>query len=164
MNNTLYIIDSCAVIDILKCYPIDIFPAVWHKYDKLVHENRIRAPSSVYNEIKNDQGDGFRWVKKHSKRIFLDDSRFVGTATKIQDKFPHISRKYSQKNEADAYVVAMAYDLNQTQTLNQRDVCVVTEEGKKERGGKTKIPTVCNHYKIKCLKFLEMTKSEGWKF
>lgn len=164
MNNTFYVIDSCSFIDILDCYPVDVFPTVWDNYESLVHENRIGAPRKVYKEIGNRKAESLKWVTKHSKKIFHDDSQFAGTVKKIQADFPNLADYNSPNVEADPFVVAMAFDFNQIQTFNQRDVCVVTEESRTKRGSKDKIPTVCDYYSINCFKFVEMMNSEGWKF
>jgi hypothetical protein len=59
------------------------------------------------------------------------------------------------RNRADAFVIAVA---------RVRGAVVVTGEGPDGNENRPKIPFICQNLKIRCVRFLDIVRLEGWKF
>jgi len=63
--------------------------------------------------------------------------------------------------DADPFVIALALAAKRSDLFGA-DHVVLTQE--KRRGGRPKIPHVCEHYGIRYLDLIGFFASEGWRF
>ena len=168
-SNTFYVIDTSSLINIRMFYPISIFTSFWDKLDGLALEGRLASPQTVLEELGQKDDDYLiNWARSHKDKLIYTDysEHFLQYVEEIMDRFPELIDNKSTKEQADPYVIALAleYRDNPQQKLVRYDVNVVTEESLKNKSKKTKIPEVCDYYKIPCYKMIEMAENEGWKF
>jgi hypothetical protein len=166
MPDTIYCIDTSALIDLKRLYPMDVFPGLWREITALARSDRLIAPKEVLNEIKKKDDEVLKWAKKN-KRIFkrLDSNQIV----KVQEicrRFPTLVDPLKEIPEADPFVIALAMveAEAQRQNLFGGQCIVVTQEIPARGEAKKKIPDVCNHYEIECIGLLELFRRENWKF
>lgn len=161
----IYCIDTSALIDLKRLYPSDVFPTLWEKLGKLIKQGRLIAPREVLKEIEKKDDELLRWVKKH-KSMFKDlNQEQVEVVKEIQQKFPALVDHAKEIPEADPFVIALAIVESKKirESLFEGQCMVVTQE-KPSRGGKPRIPDVCQHYGIDWMPVGELFKKEQWRF
>lgn len=153
-----YVFDSDSLINLFRHYYELRFPTLWVNFDALVKNQRVVSVKEVSNELA-DYGDRLSaWAKRHSdsfKQPTASELEFVKTIFKTEN-FRSLIRekqKLQGKPVADPFVIAHAKVFN---------CCVVTQERRKE--GVVKIPSVCDHFGIKCVDLEGFMEIEKWKF
>ena len=59
-----YCIDTSALMDAwVRWYPIDLFPSLWRRVDKLIADKELYSPEEVLIEISKKEDDLNRWAK-----------------------------------------------------------------------------------------------------
>ncbi len=141
-------------------YPPDVFPSVQQAMERLVQEEKLFAPQQVRKEIE-DVGSPhlLEWAKAHKKLFLPHDEDMQEKAQEIQRRFPDLIDSTALHDEADRWIIALAYLKGYT---------VVTHETpareKKHPKRKMFIPDVCKSLNVPCVEFLELMRFEGWKF
>ncbi|MGI8952714.1 MAG: DUF4411 family protein [Chitinophagaceae bacterium] len=119
-----YVIDSSALFDLKRNYPLNVFKGVWEKFNGLCKAQIIISVREVYNEIKR----GSDWLKDWADEyhaIFLEPTsleeyKLIGT---LQEKYPSWIDVNSDKPAADPFVIASAYvrklNIIQHESLNK---------------------------------------------
>ncbi len=140
------------------------FGSVWKKLEGLVLEGRIGAPTLVLKELEHQDDEVTAWVKEHPAMFFETSLYQVEKVREILVNFKGLIRAAYGREQADPFVVAMAYErmYGPQKDLFRHEVCVVTQE--QMHGKREKIPLVCKHYGLKCMSIVDMIKNEGWKF
>jgi rRNA maturation endonuclease Nob1 len=161
----IYVIDSSALIDMKRTYPVDVFPGVWSRLENLVENGRLIAPQEVLFELQKRDDELTEWVKEHDLMFKEPTATQINIVQQILAKFPSFV-KLNRKHDADPWVVALAYNLVKAKqsTINgtQLDPIVVAHETLD--GNKVKIPYVCQNYGLQCIKAIEMFRKESWTF
>ncbi len=160
----IYVIDSSALIDIKRTYPVDVFPGVWTKLENLVKDGRLIAPQEVLFELKKRDDELTDWVKKHEIMFKEPTPTQISIVRRILKDFPSFV-KLNRDHDADPWVIALAYEHANIQMAvdgTKFDPIVVAHE--KLDGNKVKIPYVCQKYGLNCIRALEMFRNEGWIF
>lgn len=155
----MYIFDTSAFI-VLKHYYRQRFPSLWTGIEGLIEGGLLASTREVYNELQsyNDADYVQTWAKVY-KDIFATPSNeelnFVAGIFQVPHFQALISQKATLKGTpvADPFVVAAAAIKNAT---------VVTQESLKPNAAK--IPNVCNHFGIRCIKLEEFMAEQGWNF
>ncbi len=154
-----YVFDSNSLMTLFKHYYPERFPTLWEKFDTLVSSGELVSVREVFNEIgASDDGLG-GWAKEQKNTLFaeptVDEFRFVTEIFKVTHFQDMIRRKERLKGKpvADPFVIARAKVLG---------ACVVTEE--KHTKNAAKIPNVCEHFSIPCMKLEGFMKEEKWVF
>jgi len=163
MADTLfYVIDSSSLIDMKRYYPMGTFKTLWARCHALINERRLGAPATVFEELARWDDELHQWAKKH-KKLFHDESAFIQQQNEIMSSFSGLVDPNKTNNDADPWIIAMAREKSISTLL---DVCVVTEESKRQSPGKKRIriPEVCDYYSICCCSMVEMFQKEGWVF
>jgi hypothetical protein len=169
-NNVFYVIDTSSFVFMEVTYPRSNFPNVWNKSARLINQWRLGAPAVVLTELKRMDksvvGSLVGWADNHKNRLFYPiTNEITRQAGKILKKFPKLISQTSELEKADPYIVAMARELTMNQTLDNREIIVVTQENVTKQAEKNrKIPGVCEFYDLKCIKLLDMIKQERWVF
>lgn len=151
-----YCIDTSALLDgWVRWYPPDTFRTLWENIEGLIDGDIIIAPEEVLVELAKKDDDVHKWAKKN-KKLFVAPSKDIQSATSdILREFPRLVDTRKQRSQADPFVIAVAKTYKLT---------VVTEEKKPGTIDRPTIPIVCNHFKIKCIRLLDMIRDQGWKF
>jgi hypothetical protein len=163
MPEIVYCIDSSSLIGMKDRCPDDIFPGVWEHLSKLVLAGRLIAPAEVKKEVEQGSDPGLlRWIRKHKLMFRKLDVEQVRAAKQVIDTYPNLIDSSKEKADADPFLIALAITHNNrhAEALLPREYVVVTEEG----GKQFKIPYVCRHLNIKCMRYLELFRAENWKF
>lgn len=159
-----YVIDTSAFVHLFKYYYPKRFPTLWKSFDELVSQNYIVSVKEAYREIQKRNDGVLEWANKH-KDIFHQPSEQEAIFISKIFSVPHFQYLIEKKKlmtggeVADPFVIAKAHSINAT---------VVTLEGFDIKGNlkpnASKIPNICNHYKIKCVNIEQFMEIEGWKF
>lgn len=147
-----YCVDTCALIDLSRWHPRDVFPSLWSDLEKLISTRCLIAPDEVLRELRPKDDALCNWAKSN-KRMFVSLTKGqVEIAREIVHSFPKLIDQDKTIADADPFVIALA----------RTDGCsVVTSE---QPGNGPKIPDVCDHYKIECLSLVELFRQENWEY
>jgi hypothetical protein len=155
---TCYSVDTSALLDGLeRFYFEDAFPGIWEKVADLIAAGRFFVSEEVWVEAKKKTGVVKTWCEKDTtgNLIVPTDGSIVAEVQAILKAYPRLVGQLKGRNEADAFVIAVA---------KLRAATVVTGEGDDGNDRHPKIPYICGHLGIACLRFTELIRSEGWKF
>lgn len=152
----MYCFDTSAFLNAWrKHYPPDTFLSFWENLSELIASGNLIATEVVLFELEKKDDEVLKWVKEHNSMFIPLDESVQIRASEILNEFPRLTKKKSDRTEADAFVIALADVTNST---------VVTYE---QLGGSTsnpKIPYVCRNYGIRCISLIDVIRNEGWTF
>jgi len=160
----IYCIDTSALIDLYQRYPNETFPTLWRKLENLVQKGRLISTIRVFHEVKSD--DICRWVVKHKTMFVKVDKKQLEAVKEILSRYPKLVDATKETEEADPFLIALALTRKRTGTGDlflKRDWVVFTQENRSP-GRKTKIPVVCDYYRIGCKSIVEFFQAEKWEF
>jgi hypothetical protein len=157
----IYVFDTSAFITLKHFYP-SAFPSLWAGLEKLIRAAHVVSVREVLNELTNYNDADFiqEWAKDH-KQIFPTPMQAELLCVKqifaVAHFQPLISNKALLKGTpvADPFVIASAMARQSVGT-------VVTQEQLKPTA--SKIPNVCNHFKVPCLNLEEFMVAQKWAF
>ncbi len=162
-DETIYIADTSALIEIQQKYPHDVFGGLWKNLSGLAKNGKMIAPRHVFDEIKSYALEDYlkTWATQHKNMFKEPTPAHYLKVKEILASFPNLINTKSEFEQADPYVVAMALCVERQTTLVGNIRVVVTEESftKPQR-----IPDVCRNYSITCINTIEMFRQEGWRF
>lgn len=150
-----YSLDSDAIINAWRDYPIENFPKIWEWIEKMGNEGVLGLSEVVFKELEKGGDECFDWFRKR-KHAFV-----VSNDATVQKELQRLVNSYSNfglvtgKNEGDPYVVALAI---------VNDCLVVTNESMSNNMNGPKVPDVCNAEGIKWIKFVDVIRREGIRF
>jgi len=133
---------------------MDAFPSLWRHIDQMIQDGGFLCPDEVLVELERKDDELHRWAKQRPDLFHpLDDDLQVAVA-EILATFPTLVNSKRFRSQADPFVIGLARITGRT---------VVTEE---YAGSATnpRIPYVCTHYGIQCIKLLELIRRQGWSF
>jgi hypothetical protein len=153
-----YSVDTSALLDGLeRYYPEASFPALWEKVDHLIAPGRFLISEEVWDEARVHDAAAKAWCDSRGKGSMVVPTDAVITK-EVQDillSFPKLVANMKGRNRADAFVIAVA---------RLKGAVVVTGEGPDGNANRPKIPFICQQLKIRCVRFLDIVRLEGWKF
>lgn len=151
--STPYILDTNIFINLNKCgYPIDE-PAnawFWEYLIELAHENFIKVPESVCEELCKRSDELSKWIKINKKDFILY------TRTVLNNEYPIVVNSYASfspdgvildtdveflGNHADSYVIAHAMK-------EGGEVVSSEQESNTTKPKEVKIPCVCRKLSV----------------
>lgn len=155
----VYVFDTSSLIVFKNYYPAH-FPSLWEKISDLIDAKRLISVKEVLRELDGEVDSDFvRDWAKHNARIFKTPTReelaFVSQIFAV----PHFQTLISKKSILKGSPVADPFVIAATKV---RGGAVVTEESYKPNAAK--IPNVCEHFNIKCIKLQDLMKAERWEF
>ena len=164
-SQTVYCIDTSALVDMRIVYPLRNFPSVWEKFRKLVQDKRLISPNQVFKEVEKRDDELRNWTRQHRQMFGELNQQQQGFVKEILQKFPNLINSLKTTEDADPFVIAPALSerKKQKQDLFKREYIVVAHE-KQKKGGRPKISDVCTAYGIKCIWAWNIIENEGWKF
>ena len=154
----IYSVDTSALLDGLeRYYPEASFPALWGKVDGLVASGRFLLSDEVWDEARVHDAAAKNWCDTRGKgsMVVPTDAIITKEVQEILLGFPKLVANMKGRNRADAFVIAVA---------KVRGAVVVTGEGPDGTEGRPKIPYICQRLKIRCVRFLDVVRLEGWTF
>jgi hypothetical protein len=161
-----YVIDSSSLIELNRRYPIDVFPSLWVRVEKLIEKELLISHNEVLKEVSLMDDSLKKWARKQKKLFRELNEEQINIVREILKKYPSLSRSDNETAAADPFIIALAVELQRdpqnTLFTTLKGRIIVTEE--KLRGNKIKIPFVCKDYNIECINIIEMCRLEGWKF
>ncbi len=156
-----YWLDSGALIQAERAmYPREQFPPVWTFLEQHLTTGDIRMSERVRKELlaKNDSLGEWCRHRKGFARVFpvkaVQDEyrRVVAHVSSNTTTTPWHNQKFC--NGADGWIIAHAIAQGGT---------VVTEELRHPTGFPIKVPTICNHFRVRHRNLLEMLRELGFK-
>lgn len=134
-------------------YPLDLAPGYWAQLDALAKDGTVRCTKEVLEELAKKEGDLHVWAKAHPHLfVELDGNQMVATRG-ILGKFERLTMNLPNRGRADPFVIALAM---------VQKLTVVTEEsyGNEKR---PRIPMVCDHFNVPCVKPVDFMRAVGLK-
>lgn len=147
-----YSIDTSALIEMRRRYPIDVFPRVWELVENLISGGIIIATDEVKEEIEKQEDGLTEWTKNQNGLFVPIDESIQIEVTNILSGHSNLVDTKRNKSGADPFVIALA-------KLN--NCSVVSEEQPSRSPQASKIPDVCHFHDVECIKLLEMLRREG---
>jgi len=155
-----YIFDNNTLTAIFRHYYRDSFPSFWGLFSKMIIDGNILSVREVHNEIKNySRKDELEAWAKTNTYFFADPTteelEFITQIYSVPHFYNSISQQKLLKGGpfADPFIIAKAYVEQGT---------VVTLE--KLKPNATKIPNICEHFKIPCIDLQGFLKQKKWSF
>ncbi|WP_369930057.1 PIN domain-containing protein [Xanthomonas sp. NCPPB 2632] len=144
----------------LKHYYPTVFKSVWAGLEQLIEEGAVVSTKEVWTELQNGEPNKHvhPWLKARKHIFTVPSAKELGMVGQIL-AVPHFQAIIGEKQRlrgtpvADPFVVAAAW---------ARDAAVVTEEQHKPNA--SKIPNVCEHFKVRYLSLEEFMAEQGWTF
>lgn len=156
----IYVFDNNSLSNLLNHYYPERFPSFWEKYDKMVEYNNLISVREVRHELTIKFSDEvIDRLVKNNINFFADpiseELTFITQIYSIQHFRQNLDKKKLLQGGyfADPFVIAKAWKVNGT---------VVTEEDFRDNAAK--IPNICNHFNIPCMKLEGFLIKEDWKF
>jgi hypothetical protein len=153
----LYSVDTSALIDGLeRYYPAETFPALWERVDELVSAGRFFISEEVWEEAQVRAAAVQQWCDGRKDRIVIPtDAAIIQEVQRILASYQRLVMNMKGRNRADPFVIGLA---------RVRGAVVVTGEGSDGTADRPKIPYICQQMGIRCVRFLDVVRLEGWKF
>ncbi|MCY3832231.1 MAG: DUF4411 family protein [Chloroflexi bacterium] len=156
----MYVFDTSSFTRLFSCYPNDRFPSLWKRFEAISSSSKIMSTREVMIELqagKRRTERAYNWAKDHLQLftpLIGEEAAAVADIFQIEH-FQQIMRRKQGvvSTSADPFVIARANVLRGT---------VVTEESKPPHGAR--IPNICEHVGIPCIKLDELMQRENWTF
>ena len=154
----IFVFDSSPLIDLFKHYYPQRFPTLWERFDELLQSGSIVSVKEVYNELKTGNDRLAAWAKANRKYFYepsSDELQFVTQIFGIAHfrSLIGVQKRLQGKPVADPFLIAQAHACGG---------CVVTNEVLKPHA--SKIPNVCERFKVKWMNLEGFMKEENWQF
>ena len=152
---TVYCFDTSAFIETwTRDYPPDVFPGVWDGIGDLIRNGKLISPDMVRRELREKSDLVSEWTEQFANLFVDPDVEQIEQVRMIVNRFPRIIEERRARNEADPFVIGLAY---------LRGLVCVTEES---TGNDTniRIPYVCKRLGVDCVDTLALMRREGWQF
>lgn len=142
MNDRIYIIDACALIDASKNYPLDrkSFQSIWEKLEEMFKNNTLISSSEIFDEVKDR--DIAEWLKPYKNNFLPLDEEIQKYTKDVLKQFPrmiNINKNKKSSSNGDPFLIATA--------IKKKGI-IVTNEGK----GENKIPNVSKYFNIETIR------------
>jgi rRNA maturation endonuclease Nob1 len=167
-EQTVYCIDTSALIDLKLLYRMKTFPSLWCNLSDLIKDDRLISSRQVLEELKKKDDELLCWARKSTKMFKVEDRDQINTAQEILRRFRDLVDPNKQIPDADPFVIALAVVKNRQISLFGEKCIVVTQEKRAGAGGRPRMPDVCSVYGIECFygstALAEFFEREGWEF
>lgn len=150
----IYCFDTSAFLHCAqRHYPVGHFKSLWAQFDALAQSGRLISSDEVLGELGRNKDEVHAWCDER-KSIFEPLSAPVMNEVKsILGKYKSLASEGSNRNRADAFVIAVA---------KLRNATVVTYEQTKP--SQPKIPDVCRAMGIPMRLVVDIVRDERWTF
>ncbi|MCD6483514.1 MAG: DUF4411 family protein, partial [Candidatus Odinarchaeota archaeon] len=168
VEQCIYIIDTCSIIDLFRLYPRDIFSKLWMNLDELIKDNRVISHEFVLKELSKKNDEAYKWAKNR-KKVFKGVTRhqikIMGDLSRNVEEFKKLVEGGKDKEiHADPWLIVLALEKEQQRKLipEIKIKVIVTEEKLKQN--KINIPSVCRKLSIECINIIGLMRREKWKW
>ena len=147
-----YSLDSDAIIQAWRDYPINFFPKVWQSLHQLANDGIVGIAPVIFEELERGGDELFDWFKARKSDFVAENSE------ELQSSVAYLVNNYNNfglitgKNEGDPYVVALAII---------EECEVVTNESMSNDLNGPKVPDVCREEGIHWAKFVDIIRNEN---
>ena len=125
-----------------------------------MEDEKLFAPQRVRKEIEEvGSPELLEWAKAHKHLFLPHDEEMQEKAQEIQRKYPDLIDPTAIYDEADRWIIALTHLKGYTVVTHE-----TSAREKKHPKRKMFIPDVCRSMNVPCVEFLELMRSEGWKF
>ena len=158
-DQVTYSIDTSALIAAFhERYPIENFPSLWREIEALIKNGRLKMSQVVFEEAMRDT-EIKQWCDENQLKsdfqVTIDES-VQEKVSEVLSEFPRLVDNRTGKSGADPWVIALA--------LTDENYIVLTEENPTHSQNRPKIPDVCTHFYVECIKIVDLIKRENWIF
>jgi hypothetical protein len=145
VNNRIYIIDACALIDASKNYPLGkkTFQSIWDKISEMFKEERLMSSSEIFDEIKDK--DISEWLKPYKSNFLPIDEEIQKNTKEVLKQFPNminINKNKKASSNGDPFLIATAIE---------KQGVIVTNE----KNAQNKIPAVSKYFNIESINLVQ---------
>lgn len=154
----IHVFDTNSFSEMSPYFP-DVFPAFWEKFEAAVADGEVTSTREVFRELKDGpENHVLDWCKANAAIFEVPDAKETDFVARIL-AVPHFRQLIGAKQTlrgtpvADPFVIARAAVLGGT---------VVSEESVKKNAAK--IPNVCQHFGVPCIKLGDFLRARGWVF
>ena len=156
----IYVFDTNSLSNVLNHYYRDRFPSFWENFDEMVGSKLLISVRETRLELKSKFDDAtIDRLKANNDDFFEEPS--VRELTFITEIYliPHFRQNLDRKKLlqggyfADPFIIAKA---------KIKEAIVVTEEDRPENG--VRIPNICAHFGLECMKLEGFLVKEDWRF
>ena len=155
----IYSLDTSALIAAFhERYPIENFPSLWNKIEELIKHGRLKMSQIVFDEAMRDT-DIKQWCNEYQLKPDFQvpiDELVQEKVSEVLSEFPRLVDNRTGKSGADPWVIALA--------LTAENYIVLTEENPTDSKNRPKIPDVCAHFDLQCIKVVDLIIRENWIF
>jgi len=152
-----YCIDTSSLITAwAETYPIEHFPTIWERIDRLIANGNLKSPVEVYHETKRRSDDLYKWLGERKEAMFIDiDDGIQMRQAAIMRAYPKLIDQRKGHFAADPWVISLALE---------RGLLLVTQERQTGNPNRPNIPDVCvdPQFSVECINVLEMIRREKW--
>ena len=157
----IYVFDTNSLSNVLRHYYRGTFPSFWVKFDAMLQAKRVISVREARLELEQrfERAVIQEQFLAHNADFFENpDGAELSFITQIYS-VPHFQQNLDRKKLlqggpfADPFVIAKA---------RVKQAAVVTEEERREHGAR--IPNICEHFGIECVKLEGFLVKEDWKF
>lgn len=153
-----YVFDSNTLITLFTHFYPSRFPTLWQKFEESVKSQRIITAREVLREVGAHDGPLADWAKSHRDFFHVSSPEELVIVAQIF-RVPHFHSLVRKQERLQGKPVADPFLIAKAKVLQG---CVVTEEANKPNA--SKIPNVCEHFKIECLCLEGFMERENWTF
>ena len=152
MSNPKYVFDTNIFINLKNRYPSDIFTSLWDQIETLFADGVVISSDEVIEEIKrgNDELEG--WANARKNSFYPSNETIQLIVREILEQFSGLVTNSKKPNAADPFLIALA---------KQMTCSIVTEENRSGDNSFPKIPNICEHYNIQCIKFIDFLRENN---
>ena len=140
-------------------YGLDFAPGFWRWLEQCIVDGRVRSPMLVHTELTSYTDELADWARARAAEALLfvnptqNVQKIYGTvATHVQTNYPPAQHALFLSG-ADGWVIAHAIETS--------GVVVTHEATVHPNSQKAKIPNVCAHFNVPCVKLQDMRKAIG---
>ena len=151
-----YSVDTSAILDgRVRHYPPDVFPALWTRFDELIHDGQLGAVEEVLVELERKDDETYAWASQRASMFVPIDDEIQRAVAEILSNHPRLVDTRKNRSGADPFVIALA---------KVNGCLVVTGERPTNSVDRPNIPDVCSALGIRSLSLLELIREEQWAF
>lgn len=158
----IFVVDTSALVDMKKWYPMDAFTDLWDKIERMVKNGEIKAPMEVFREIKKKDDVLKKWCQAH-KEMFVDENlEIIKNFERVKEKYDSNYWEANIQNDlwADPWVIACALSLEITVDDGIKYATIITSENTQKPN---RIPVIARKFGIKSMnvpEFMSLIKGE----
>jgi hypothetical protein len=155
-GNSIRIVDTCVFVNIRDIHGDS--EEIWKAVIGEINRGTVKTVRQTWEELQDIFPDIYARLKKYRKLILIPDAELyaaeaIAELREIRRHHPKLINGLGVGNPADPFLIAAAKCCGGM---------VVTDEGKKGKGFKKKIPYVCLNRNVGCLDSVDWLKEMGF--